>query len=245
MKKLLFAIFVMSVSIIGCEVPYTGPLLSVRNVDRYLNETGADTVCIQDGFDSVCLRVVVREVERERDTTPASIIHIHPTEVLYEFYYEGHRVLRAERAMDTAALAEELIATGKVELPPDSPQLDFGDAEDADSAFEGWRIQMYYPASFPETLRGNTLETSGFEIRIVEGTRLLPNTKKDLEITNFTQIDEPDDSRIAQFDVETDASKIIIRVRGLIQGHIARFRLNTDGVASDEGPDTFELQRIQ
>ena len=34
MNKLLFAIFVVCLSIIGCEIPYTGPMLTVDNVDR-------------------------------------------------------------------------------------------------------------------------------------------------------------------------------------------------------------------
>lgn len=243
MKKLLLAIFIMSVSVIGCEIPYTGPLLTVNDVNQFLRSTGEDTVCVQDGFDSVCLRVTVREVERQQDLTPAPVIHIHPTGVVYEFYYDGRLVLHAERSMDTTEIAEELVAAGIAELPPDSELLGGGDT--AERSFEGWRIQMYYPESFAEVYRGDTLETSGFEIRIVEGTRLLPNTERDLEITNFTQNDEPDSIRIAQFDVATDAAKIIIRVRGLVPGYIARFRLNTDGVASDEGADAFELQSIQ
>ena len=208
MKKLLFAIFILSVSIIGCEVPYTGPLLSVNDVDQFLRSTGEDTVCVHDGFDSVCLRVVVREVEREQDTTPAPIIHIHPTGVMYEFYYEGRLVLRAERTMDTIEIAAELAAAGIADLPADSVLLGGDSSVNTDNAFEGWRVQMYYPESFAEIYRGDTLETSGFEIRIVEGTQLLlHDTKKDLEITNFTQIDEADGVRIAQFDVETDACK--------------------------------------
>ena len=245
MKKLLFAIFAMAVNLIGCEIPYTGPLLSVRDVDRYLNETGADTVCIQDGFDSVCLRVVVREVESQRESTPVPVIHIHPTGVMYEFYYEGRLVLRAERSIDTTEIAEALVAAGISELPADSMLLGGDGGLDVDNAFEGWRVRMYYPELFAEVSRGDTLETSGFEIRIVEGTRLFPNTEKYLKITNFTQIDEPEGIRIAQFDVGTNAAKILIRVRGLVPGYIARFRLNIDGIASDEGDDTFELRRIQ
>lgn len=243
---MLFAIFIfMFVSIIGCEVPYTGPLLSVNDVTQFLETTGEDTVCVQDGFDSVCLRVVVREVERQRDTTPALVIHIYPTGVMYEFYYEGRLVLRAERSIDTTEVAEALVAAGIAELPADSVLLGGDGGLDVDNAFEGWRVRMYYPESFAEVSRGDTLETSGFEIRIVEGTKLLLHDQKDLEITNFTQIDEPNGVRIAQFDVGTNAAKILIRVRGLIPGYIARFRLNIDGIAPDEGDDTFELRRIQ
>ncbi len=241
MRKLLFAIFVMSVSIIGCEVPYTGPLLSVNDVERYLETAGEDTVCVQDGFDSVCLKVVVKEVEKEDERDEeVPLIHIHPTGITYEFYYEGHRILRAERAMDTSQIAQELVDTGKAELPPDSELLDAGD-----NISSGWTIRIYYPESFPEEDRGVAFETSGLEIRVVEGMRFLPNDSRDLEIKNFTQIDGTDDSRSAEFFVETDASAIKIRVVGLIQGQIAKFRINTDGVVSDEGANTFQLQPVR
>ena len=250
MKKLLFAIFIISVSIIGCEVPYTGPLLSVDDVDRYLKSTGEDTVCLQDGFDSVCLKVVEKEVEKEDKSDEAvPIIHIHPTGVTYEFYYEGHRILRAERAMDTSQIAQELVDTGRAKLPPNSELLgaggDPGNNGDGDNISSGWTIRIYYPESFPEENRGPAFETSGLEIRVVEGMRLLPNDTRDLKIKNFTQIDGTDDSRSAEFSVETDASAIMIRVGGLIQGQIAKFRINTDGVVSDEGTNTFQLQPVR
>lgn len=53
-----YFVLLLIVVLLGCEVPYTGPMLSVDNVDRYLGATGEDTVCLQDGFDSVCLKVV-------------------------------------------------------------------------------------------------------------------------------------------------------------------------------------------
>ena len=245
MKKSLFAIWAITVILIGCDAPHTGPLLSVRDVDQYLSEMGTDTVCIQDGFDSVCVRVIVKEVEKQRDTTPAPIIHIHPAGVLYELYHEDLRILRAERLMDTTEITEALVAAGVAELPAENLLLVDDERGTPERTFEGWRIQMYYPESFAEIDRGDTLETSGFDIRIVKGRRVLLNTEKDLDIINFTQIDEVDGARIAQFDVETDASQIMIRVRGLVPGHIARFRLNTDGITSDQSDDTFELQKIQ
>lgn len=53
MKKLLLAIFVMCVSAIGCEIPYTGPMLTVDDVDQYLHSIDEDAVCLQDGLDSL------------------------------------------------------------------------------------------------------------------------------------------------------------------------------------------------
>ena len=52
---LLALIFVLA----SCtDTPYTGPMLTVDHIDRYLDATGDDTVCLQDGFDSVCLKVL-------------------------------------------------------------------------------------------------------------------------------------------------------------------------------------------
>jgi hypothetical protein len=247
MKKLLFAIFVMSVSIIGCDVPYSGPMLTVNDVDRYLKSMGKDTVCVQDGFDSVCLRVVVQEAEKSEEDVP--IIHVHPTGIMYEFYYEDRLILRAERGMDTTQIAQELIDTGKVQLPLDAEQLGAGGDQDGngddENAFEGWTIQIYYPPAFPEPERGKTPETSGFDIRVAEGMRFFADGRNDLEIKDFTQVDGADDRRGVQFSVETEASAILIRVGGLVPRHNAKFRINTDGVVSDEDADTFQLQAIQ
>ena len=247
MKKLLFAIFVISVSVIGCDVPYSGPMLTVNDVDRYLKSTGEDTVCLHDGFDTICLRVVVQEVEkREKD---APVIHIHPTGIVYAFYYEDRLILRADRAMDTTRIAQELIDTGKVQLPLDAEQLgaggDQGGNGDDENAFEGWTIEIYYPESVREGNRGLTPETSGFDIRVVEGKYMLANRRRDLEIKNFRQVHGPDDIRSVRFSIETEASAILIRVGGLVPGHNAKFRINTAGVVSDEDPDAFQLQSVQ
>ena len=158
MKKLLIAIFIISVNLIGCDVPYSGPMLTVNDVDRYLKSMGKDTVCVQDGFDSVCLRVVVQEVEKREEDAP--VIHVHPTGIMYEFYYEDRLVLRAERGMDTTQIAQELIDTGKVQLPLDAEQLGAGGDQDGngdgENVSEGWSIQIFYPPAFPESERGLT-----------------------------------------------------------------------------------------
>ena len=244
MKKLLLAIFVISVSIVGCDVPYTGPALTVNDVSRFLKSKGEDTVCVHDGFDSVCLRVV-EEKDDEPDNTP--IIHVHPTGVMYEFYYEDHLVLRAERAMDTTEIAEELIAKGIVKLPASDEQLgdDRGGNGEIANVSEGWTVQIYYPPSFPEKERGKTPETSGFDIRVAEGVRFFADRRNELAIKDFTQIDGPGDRRGVQFSVEAEATAIVIRVGGLVPGHNAKFRLNINGVASDEGANTFQLQPVQ
>ena len=66
--KLACIVPILLLCIIGCsEVPYTGPVLTVDSVDRYLKSTGEDTICLQDGFDSICLKVVE---DGSQDTPP-------------------------------------------------------------------------------------------------------------------------------------------------------------------------------
>ena len=62
MKKLLIAIFIASLSIIGCELPYTGPILTVDDVDRYRHSTGEDTACLLVGFDSICVKIIPGDI---------------------------------------------------------------------------------------------------------------------------------------------------------------------------------------
>ena len=58
MRHFLGGIFLILLFVCGCDTPYTGPMLTVDHVDRYLDATGEDTVCLQDGFDSVCIKVI-------------------------------------------------------------------------------------------------------------------------------------------------------------------------------------------
>ena len=59
MKYLAILTMIFAFLLQGCtDTPYTGPILTVDHVDRYLDAKGGDTVCLQDGFDSVCLKVI-------------------------------------------------------------------------------------------------------------------------------------------------------------------------------------------
>ena len=42
---------------IGCDTPYTG-FLGAGDIDGYLESTGNETVCLADGFDSICIRTI-------------------------------------------------------------------------------------------------------------------------------------------------------------------------------------------
>ena len=234
--QMLAASIIFVIGIIGCsDVPFSGPILSVENVDRYLDSTGADTVCLQDGFDTICLRV---KETINTDTAPIPVISLYPESIIYHFYYDNKTILIAERIMDTAELVQELIDSGKLDLPPGSTAPKVGNMA---KGGEGWTIKIYYPESFPEEDRGTTLETSGLDIRVSTGRTSTINKEQGLELENFKQHDEPDGRRNAEFSVITVDKEITIQVDGLVEGYIVRFYIDVDGVASDEG-NIFQLE---
>ena len=233
LKSIGVLLIVLS-SLIGCtDVPYTGPMLTVDNVDRYLESLGEDTICLQDGFDSICIKVVP---EKRNEANEIPIIHVHPTSLIYMFYYEDTPILRAERIMDTTQITQEL--TGKPIANDNAQGID-------STVFKDWTLQIYYPDSFIEVDRGTTPETSGLDIRIGEGAKLNPKKQNDLQINDFTQIDGLDGSRIVQFSIETEAQEITIQVDGLVPEHTATFYINADSVASSEDTSFLQLQPLQ
>ena len=242
--SLIGGILIVLFSIIGCsDVPYTGQVITVGHVDQYLDTIEKDTVCLQDGFDSVCIKLMLDEVEVDRTSGyGAPIVHVHPTSLTYVFYYEGTPILRAKRGMDTSDLVQQLRDTGRVQLPPDINDLGNSSAQGND--FEGWIIEMYHPNSFPETNRGLTLRNSGLDIRAVEGMRMLPNNQRDLQVQNFTQTDGLNGSRGVQFSIETKAPNITIQVGGLVPGNTAKFHISANGVESDEETNILQLQPL-
>ena len=80
-------------------MPYTGPLLTVNEVDRYLVSTDGNAVCFQDDLDSTCIKLG-QETANGADTTNGPAIHIYPERRLYLFYHEGNPIFRAERVGD-------------------------------------------------------------------------------------------------------------------------------------------------
>ena len=226
--SLISSILIMLISITGCsDIPYTGPTLSVGHVDQYLDAIEQDTVCLQDGFDTVCVKLLLDTTEI--DATYRPTVKVHPTSIVYVFDYQGDRILEAERLMDTTQIVQEFVATGRVRLPSNVDNLNSGNA---DYVPEGWIIQIYYPDTFPEANRGQTPETSGLDIRIVEGTTIGTNRRGDLEIIDFTQTDKQDGSRGVQFSIETEAPEITIQVNGLVPGNTATFHISAENVES-------------
>ena len=233
--QLLAVLFV--IGIVGCsDVPFSGPMLSIDNVDRFLDTTNEDTVCLQDGFDTICLRV---KETQEDETASIPVIDIYPESIIYHFYYDNKLILQAERTMDTAELVQQLNDSGKLNQPPGNT---VPVPENITTIGEEWNIQIYYPESFSEANRGITLETSGLDIRVATGFQ--PTIKKGQghDLDYFRQKDKPDGSRIAEFSVITPEKKITIQVDGLVEGYIVRFYIDVDGVASDEG-NNIQLER--
>lgn len=233
--KVISLTLIVLCSFIGCtDTPYTGPMLTVDDVDRYLESLDEDTICLHDGFDTICLKVVPEKRDDEADNTP--IVYVHPTSLVYVFYYENNPILRAERVMDTTEIVQELT---------DQPTADGNTQDGSNIVLKDWTLQIYYPEAFPETDRGATPETSGLDIRIVEGMKIETDTQKDLEIKDFTQIDGLDGSRIVQFAIETEAQELTIQVDGVVADHTATFYINAESVAANEGNSSLQLQPLQ
>ena len=111
--RLIGGILITLFSIIGCsDMPYTGSMLTVEDVDRYIT-IGEDSACLLSGDESACITLVP---ERSDDNRP--IIHIHPRKLIYVFYYEGVQIMRAERVMDTTEIMEQVRGPGEDDQPP-------------------------------------------------------------------------------------------------------------------------------
>ena len=245
--SLISSVLIMLISIIGCsDVPYTGPTLTVSHVGDYLNAIEDDKVCLQDGFDAVCVKLLVDTTEIDATNigyTPK--VHVHPTSLVYKFHYQEQPILEAKRLMDTTQIVQEvqeLVAAGKAQPLSNVGNLNNGNA---DYVPEGWIIEIYYPDTFREANRGRTPATSGLDIRIVEGTTIGTNKRNDLRIIDFTQIDKFDGRRGVEFSVETEAPKITIQVNGVVPGNTATFHISAESAESDEDTNILWLHPLQ
>ena len=233
--RLIGGILIILLSITGCaDVPYTGPILKVSDVEQFLNSRDEDAACIDDGFDSVCIKLIADEAAGDpvSDDSGAPVIHVHPTSLSYLFYYEDKPILLAERTMDTTQIVQELIDAGKIQGPPDGSVWN----DNNDNIPNVWVVQVYYPDAFRQVNR----RLRSRDIRVVEGTRIRRDSRRDLEIENFTR----DGSRGVQFSIETEVSQIAIQVEGLVPDHIAEFYIDADGVESDTSASTLELRPL-
>lgn len=238
--KFLTTFLILLFTVIGCsETPYTGPILTVDNVDRYLRSTGEDKICLQDGFDTICLKYTQVEADIQGDN--AASVHVHPASVVYIFHFEDLPILLAEKAMDTTEIVQGYVDSEKTQLPPNSFTPN---TVNANQSNKGWTLQIYYPASFPEANRGRTPETSGLDIRIAEGMKLRIYSGEKLKIENFKQINGADGTRGVQFSIDTKNSEITIHVVGLIPGYTAKFYVNADDIVADEDRSIFQLEPL-
>ena len=215
-------ILIILFSITGCsDVPYTGPVLTIDNIDTYLNATGVDTVCLQDGFDSVCVKLDLDKIEIDgADIGYAPTVHVHPENVAYVFEYEDTPILRARRSMDTTDLVQQLAAAGKVNVPANGNNLNVAPIP------EGWTIEIY--------------SKNPMNVRVVEGLMIDKNTDNDLVIKQRKQIE-----RGVQFSVETQGGEITIQVKGLVPRNTATFHISADNVDSDENTNIMKLVPLQ
>ena len=219
---LIGSILIILFSITGCsDVPYTGPVLTIDNIDTYLNATGVDTVCLRDGFDYVCVKLDLDKIEIDgADIGYTPIVHVHPENVAYVFEYQGSPILRAKRSMDTTELVQKLEDERKVNLSSNGNNLNVAPIS------EGWTILIY--------------STAPMNVKVVEGLTIGTNKQKDLEITRTTEIDDG-----VQFAVETKVAEITIQVNGLIPGNTATFHISADNLNSDDNTNILKLEPIR
>lgn len=231
---LIGGILIILLSITGCaDVPYTGPILKVGDVEKFLNSRDEKAACIDDGFDSVCIKLVGDGGTDDTDDRDVPVIHVYPTSLSYLFYYEDEPILLAERAMDTTQIVQELIDEGKIQPPPGGSVWD--DNNDGNIP-DIWVVQIYYPEVFLETNR----RIRNRNIRVVEESRIRRDSRWDLEIENFTR----DGDRGVQFSIETEASQIAIQVDDLVPDHTAEFYIDADEVETDANANALQLHPL-
>ncbi|MDE0084310.1 MAG: hypothetical protein OXU23_01255, partial [Candidatus Poribacteria bacterium] len=97
--KLMFTFLILPFCVIGCsDAPYIGStdsMLTPDDIDNYLFSPDGETLCLQSGYDSICLTLY----PKGKDST-SPIVHIYPSRIRYVFSYEGKTILQAEKIRD-------------------------------------------------------------------------------------------------------------------------------------------------
>ncbi|MDE0483996.1 MAG: hypothetical protein OXI67_15570 [Candidatus Poribacteria bacterium] len=97
--KLMFTFLILPFCVAGCsDTPYIGStdsMLTPDDIDNYLFSPDGETLCLQSGYDSICLTLY----PKGKDST-APIVHIYPSRIRYVFSYEGKTILQAEKIRD-------------------------------------------------------------------------------------------------------------------------------------------------
>ena len=223
--SLIGSTLILLMSVIGCsDIPYTGPILSVDNVDSYLNTIKQDTICLQDGFDTVCVKLYPENIEVDlTDVGFTPTVHVHPTNVAFVFEYQGEPILRARRSMNTETLVRELDDAGR--LPSNGNNLNTNNlnTNNSTSVPVGWTIKVY--------------STAPMNARVVEGLSIGSNKTNDLEISNVTQLEDG-----VQFAVETKAAEITVQLRDAIPNKTATFHISANSTTSDKNTNILLIE---
>ena len=97
--KLMFTFLILPFCVAGCsDTPYIGStdsMLTPDDIDNYLFSPDGETLCLQSGYDSICLTLY----PKGKDST-SPIVHIYPSRIRYVFSYEGKTILQAEKIRD-------------------------------------------------------------------------------------------------------------------------------------------------
>ncbi len=110
-------ILIVLCSIVGCsDMPYTGSMMTTDDIDQYIVSPNDDLICLQNGTDSECLTLIPKDTQKADSIINGPIIHIYPERLVYVFYHEGKKIVRAEKIMDTTEIVETL--TEPKEYPP-------------------------------------------------------------------------------------------------------------------------------
>ena len=104
--SLMGGILIVLFSTISCsDMPYTGSMLTPKDVDRYIVSTES-SICLYNGVESSCLQLRPRGTGGAASNVP--IIHVHPRKLVYMFYYEGKQIVHAEKVVDTTEIVQAL-----------------------------------------------------------------------------------------------------------------------------------------
>ena len=200
--KLMFTFLILPFCVAGCsDTPYIGStdsMLTPDDIDNYLFSPDGETLCLQSGYDSICLTLY----PKGKDST-APIVHIYPSRIRYVFSYEGKTILQAEKIRDNIDIITSvpprdggpvsiIDTTGDGGTPPNTggtPSDDDSPPNNIVSHYvfsnppnnllgDEWIVWIYYPDDYsgPRGLP-NSPEGYGFTIKVNGG-----------ETTEFAQV---------------------------------------------------------
>ena len=114
---LIFAIcLTCGLTYYGCDVPYTGEF-GPGDLDRLLEAQGEDTVCLHDGFDTVCIKTIPGKDGRDGiDGETLIAVREVPIEVIVETIVE--QVVTNTEIVEVPVVVEKVVERIKeVEVP--------------------------------------------------------------------------------------------------------------------------------